>query len=340
MYTEQDLMKYEYFYNVLEKDKLEYVLDPLTKLINKGHLLPFIDSLIKDNVPFTLGVIDLDNFKFIVDNYGHAISDEIICNIAYELERFIGDNGIVGRFGGDEFIFIYFDLEDYDEIHTMLAQLYVAVLRKSIKVSKLSIYVTGTTGCAVYPKNASTTKDLFELADKTLFRGKMKGRNCYIIYVEEKHKDLKIQPILANDIFRIILGIKDKFLTKTFLTIDKINLVAEYLYNSLNIPNLIYIDTLGNIYSTELKANVGKFIKRIDLDEFNLFEAENKEDLKKILELYDVLVTQNVESILITDINYREKFMGYIAFADTKNKIWTPNEKTALFFLAELLTHE
>ena len=340
MYTELDLMKYEYFYNVLEKDRIDYVLDPLTKVINKGHFMPFIDKLIKDNAQFTLGVIDLDNFKFIVDNYGHAVGDEIICSIANDLYYFIGDNGVVGRFGGDEFIFIYFDLVDYNEIHDMLARLYAKVLRKNVKVSKLSIYVTGTTGCAVYPKNATTSKELFDLADKTLFRGKMKGRNCYIIYVEEKHKDLKIQPILANDIFRIIFGIKEKFLTKTPTTIDKINDVGEYVYNSLNIPILLYIDTDGNIYSTDLKAVAGKYAKRIDLDEYNIFEAENKDDFNPILELYDILVTQNIESMLLTDINSKDRFMGYIAFADTKNKMWTPQEKTALFFLAELLTNE
>ena len=340
MYTELDLMKYEYFYNVLEKDRIEYVLEPLTKVINKGHLMPFIDSLIKDNVPFTLGVIDLDNFKFIVDNYGHSVGDEIICSIADDLVNFIGENGIVGRFGGDEFIFIYFDLVDYTEIHNMLSSLYAKVLRKSVKVSKLSIYITGTTGCAVYPKNASTTKELFELADKTLFRGKMKGRNCYIIYVEEKHKDLMVAPLIANDVFKLIFGVKEKFLTKTLTTMDKINDVADYINNSLNIPTVLYFDNSGSIYSTELKNNIGKLGTRIELDEFNLFEAESKIDFKNPIELYDLLVNFNIESLILTDINSKDKFKGYIAFADKKNRIWTPQEKTALFFFAELLSHE
>ena len=50
MYTELDLMKYEFFYNLLEKEKIEYILDPLTKLVSKGRFLPFIDSLIKEQM--------------------------------------------------------------------------------------------------------------------------------------------------------------------------------------------------------------------------------------------------------------------------------------------------
>lgn len=340
MYNENDLKKYEYFYKILENDKIEHVLDPLTGLVNKGYFLPFIDSLIKDKIPFTLGIIDLDNFKFIIDNYGHTIGDEIINHIANDLTAFMGENGIVGRFGGDEFIFVCFKLQDYNEIHNTLSRLYVNVLRKTIRVSGLSIFVTATTGCATYPSNALTTSDLFDLADKTLFRGKMKGRNCYIIYVEKKHKDLKIEPQGANDIFKIVFGIKEKFQTKSLSLEEKITNAADFIKKNMNIPILLYIDTSGNIFNTEMQTNIGRLSTRIDLDNYNLYEINSHDDLKHNMDLYDSLLNINIESLVLTEINTKGRYKGYLVFADRKHKFWTPDEKTALFYIAEAIANE
>ncbi len=338
MYTEKDLMEYEYFFNVLSNEKIEYVIDPLTKVINKPHFISLVNYLIKDNAPnFSLGLIDLDNFNFIVDNYGKKVGDEIISTIAEDLQDFIGDNGLVGRYGGDEFLFIYFDLYEYDKMHDMLDELYKKVLRRTVNVDDLSILVTGTTGIATYPKDAKKTDDLLELADKTLFRGKMKGRNCYIIYVEEKHKDIKIEPLGLSDTFKIFYNLKKQYLSTGKLKLEKLVNLSAYIKKTLSIPILIYIDNNDSIYDCNLEKKIGKLKNKFNVDGYGLYEINTLEDMHQNMDVFDILGPLDIKSFLLIETKVKNKKDGYLIFADKKNKYWNPNEKAALFYIADLM---
>ena len=85
MYSVNDLKKYEYFTKLLKDNKIEYVLDPLTGVIARKYILDFVKTLIIDKTPFTMAILDLDNFKEINDNYGHATGDRVLENIGNDL---------------------------------------------------------------------------------------------------------------------------------------------------------------------------------------------------------------------------------------------------------------
>jgi GGDEF domain-containing protein len=72
---------------------------------------------------------------------------------------------------------------DYDGVHAFLDNVYGkgGVFRQIVSVLGKKIFSTATVGCAIYPKDADSYADLFALVDKTLYRGKSKGRNCFII---------------------------------------------------------------------------------------------------------------------------------------------------------------
>ena len=67
MYSREELTQYEYFDRVLDGRRISDVLDPLTGLVSKTHMIAFVQSLIEEKTPFTFGMIDLDNFKYIND---------------------------------------------------------------------------------------------------------------------------------------------------------------------------------------------------------------------------------------------------------------------------------
>ena len=190
-------------YNVDEQMTKEIKLiekaqtDSLTGILNKGAFQTKVGQYIT-NIPEdeagALFIIDLDNFKYINDTYGHSSGDVVLMDVAKGLAEHTAGFSVVGRFGGDELLLI--DLHDisYEQKKEFFTDIYDKehILRKNIKSQGNSFYITGTCGCATYPDDADNFEELFGLIDKALYRGKEKGRNCFIIYVAEKYKDLEV----------------------------------------------------------------------------------------------------------------------------------------------------
>ena len=190
MYTKEDLAKYDYFKDV----DINYALDSLTGVLSRPNILGFARHLVENNVEFMMGILDIDNFKLVNDNYGHKVGDGCLQQLGTNLAKFVGEDGLVGRFGGDEFIVIYFKATDYDSVRSYVEKMFNegGIVRRKFKIDNLSFYVTATIGCASFPKDAKTYDELFLTIDKALYRGKTKGRNCFIIYVESKHKNIQV----------------------------------------------------------------------------------------------------------------------------------------------------
>ncbi len=88
-----------------EKDELIYK-DELTGLLNRRAFERDIRELVKNNVPFSLAMIDLDNFKQINDTYGHQFGDEVLKGFADVVEHTLRESDRKYRVGGEEFIII------------------------------------------------------------------------------------------------------------------------------------------------------------------------------------------------------------------------------------------
>ncbi len=172
------------------KDKQEQV-DELTGLYRRDVIIQYIDNLISNNKPFSFAILDIDNFKYVNDDHGHLFGDEVLKAIAKKVQQELDNIGVVGRYGGDEFLIILENIVDYNAIweiyHTLLS---VSSNTGDEKIDELNITVT--IGSSRFPKDATSIDGLFELGDKALYRGKMKGRNCFIIYLPEKHANINL----------------------------------------------------------------------------------------------------------------------------------------------------
>lgn len=97
--------------------------DPLTSILNRRGFENYIAQLKEDQQnpeQCALGVLDVDNFKFYNDNYGHKGGDAVLIDIAETLRNGIGKNGCCARFGGDEFVFI---LKGVPEVERAIADI-------------------------------------------------------------------------------------------------------------------------------------------------------------------------------------------------------------------------
>ena len=240
MYSKEQLEKYPFFREKLEETDLSGMLDQLTGLVSRGNILWFAQWLIDHDVPFSFAMLDLDNFKFINDTYGHYVGDQVLIHVSEDLMALLGDAGVAGRFGGDEILIVNLRDVTYDDCKKFFTRMYEGtVLRKNIQLEDCNPFITGTVGCAIYPKDAKDYNSLFEVIDKLLYRGKTKGRNCHIIYVEEKHKYIVIRQIAKHGMYTTFNALARQFEYAPGL-VNKLRNVMPLLMEELQISDLYY----------------------------------------------------------------------------------------------------
>lgn len=174
----------------VELKKLE--VDSLTGLLGKGEITDMAIKAIDvdKRLNISLAIVDVDYFKKVNDTYGHMVGDEVLKEVAAIMEGEVGDSGVVGRIGGDEFIILYYDAYNMEFSRERLRSIKNTVSARFPKNNGGKPAITLSIGCAAYPKDADNYTDLFMLADFALYRAKEKGRNRYIIYDREKHGTL------------------------------------------------------------------------------------------------------------------------------------------------------
>ena len=340
MYTKEQLSKYPYFEEVFQSGDASNVVDSLTGLVSRRYMVEFIQHLVDNRVPFTLALLDLDNFKFINDTYGHKIGDGVLAGMSGDLERYLEDYGVAGRYGGDEFLIVNFRDLCYDDIKAFFMGLYsnFNVLRKNIELDEYEPFVTGTIGSAVFPKDAQDFTSLFSLVDKTLYRGKTKGRNCYIIYVEEKHKDISIQALAGRGIYAIFQDLSRRFDSQSALS-DKLKAMLDILNEDMRITDLYYVGSDNHFRNISVGDSLGEvrdLDKLIKDDIYTTNEIRNIE--AKSPSLYALCREREFETVLLIRIGIQDETFGYLVCAEPKNlRIWQDDEYAIMFFIARML---
>lgn len=159
--------------------------DRLTNLPNRSLLVDCFGSAIKHaqrhNGHVGVLFIDLDNFKRINDNLGHAAGDILLEQIAQRLQSCMRANDTVARHGGDEFTIVISELHDPENILDVLSKLHSA-FKHPVMIHNHEVYVTFSIGIALYPYDGDRIEDLLRNADIAMYRAKSMGPNQYCFY--------------------------------------------------------------------------------------------------------------------------------------------------------------
>ncbi len=327
-------------------------IDELTSVYERKVIEDYAEELIKENRKFILALIDIDNFKYINDGYGHHFGDKVLMVVARTLKSVIGNSGILGRYGGDEFIAVFEDISEYDDAWSLMFK----VLSCPDQIDDESVKALGVTltiGMSRFDKDAKTLGDLFDLADKALYRGKMKGRNCFIIYLPEKHAniDLKTQrdkitsaQYLNVKLFKSLTasqnmaaGIREAFnYFGSYFMLDHMCIQAndEFYFN--------YYHPLCN--NRDLKPINSKFIDEVT-NHYTHISVRNTitQDEDKNNKLVQALIMQKVYSAYFCEITAFDKKFGYLRVDITGNergRIWQDLDLSILTNMAYLIALE
>lgn len=153
--------------------------DPLTGLYNRRCCDVVLQSLACDccrkETAFTVAMGDIDFFKRINDTYGHQSGDEVLRSIAGEIAARMEHIGFVFRWGGEEFLIVYENM-DRSAALEHLERLRSDLSAQGVQLNGVRIPVTMTFGVAEHGEERDVEK-LIQLADSNLYRGKRTGRD-------------------------------------------------------------------------------------------------------------------------------------------------------------------
>ena len=340
LYTRETLRKIPFFDKILDEIPLENILDHLTGTISRGYMIKFAHALLMSATPFTFIIVDLDNFKYINDTYGHHAGDVVLTTVSKSLADHIGDNGVVGRFGGDELLLI--DLKDVDEHskNSFVEEMYRngKVLRRNVIVDEHELFITGTSGCATFPDNAGTYEELFSKVDKMLYLGKSKGRNCYNVYNEGMHGELDMKKLARQGVYTNMNNLMG-MLEQVSGFENRLRSVMSLLRTELNITDLYYVGSDRRLRSV-IDMSLDEDVRDIDLimDE-DLYAESDLEGIKDISPVfYKTLSDHGIGAILIVRIGLNMETDGYLVCAEPgSNRIWQEDECGILYFIAKSL---
>ncbi|MCM3709165.1 EAL domain-containing protein [Sporosarcina luteola] len=188
------------------QEKYNYLAyhDDLTSLPNRRYVNEEIEKVIEDinsghQRTMALLFIDLDRFKAINDNFSHAWGDMLLKKVSERLSACLGKNDMLGRTGGDEFIFLLKDFEGSDYV-TMKAEEILHVFDDPFHIEGHELHTTASVGIAIYPDYPITMEKLMIFADNAMYEAKNQGKNRYSVYTSDLLEGAKDEYRLETDL--------------------------------------------------------------------------------------------------------------------------------------------
>jgi len=180
-----------------EKLRTQSLRDPLTGLYNRRYMEDALERYIslgeRNGSATTVLMLDLDNFKRLNDEHGHAKGDAVLRDVASQIVTALRPSDVVARYGGEELIVILPNcgLEDAADKAEMLR------LRVEGLSDSHGVPISASFGVATVPETSTSAADVVPMADAALYRAKKAGKNCVISSDKRAGRDDKGAPRLA-----------------------------------------------------------------------------------------------------------------------------------------------
>jgi len=202
------LTKLEASQEEIERQNLELIelatKDPLTHLLNRRSLFENMDNLLiqakEQNGVVSCLMLDIDHFKSVNDNLGHAAGDIVIKAFADIISQTIRDIDVVGRYGGEEFVVALPGLKE-EEAAKIADEIRIGIMQRSFKEISDELKVTSSFGVASTINNMWESTKMVDLADQAYYVAKTSGRNRVVCYsqMDQDHTGEHEEPEIEVD---------------------------------------------------------------------------------------------------------------------------------------------
>lgn len=168
-------------------NELQY--DSLTGVYNKKTITEYAKKRIAEEKEkrIVIAILDVDNFKSVNDTFGHLYGDKVLARVGGRLKEIVGEDGVIGRIGGDEFMIVFNGLDDDQVLRGMLRAIRTQIKWEFAEDFE-NLSITCSVGASIFPVNGRDYEDLFKKADCCLYIAKEKGRDRYVFFRDEMHR--------------------------------------------------------------------------------------------------------------------------------------------------------
>jgi diguanylate cyclase (GGDEF)-like protein/PAS domain S-box-containing protein len=177
--------------------------DPLTGLPNRTQFETTLRTAVtrarRRSRHVALLFVDLDNFKLVNDSLGHGAGDRLLRRIAGRLRGVEGDDGLLARHGGDEFLLLLPDLgQDAVEAARAVSEQVATRLSEPFQVSGAEFHVEASVGISLFPDDADGPETLMQHADVAMYESKGRGRSASTVYARMSRDPLERLSLTAR----------------------------------------------------------------------------------------------------------------------------------------------
>ena len=183
--------------------------DSLTMLPNRTLLLAKLDQMVESAQQtasiFAVFNIVIDEFKKINDALGHRAGDSLLKLVTQRLRVILGDQNVIARWSGDEFMVLIVSSQDALQLITKVAQDILDNIGHRFELDGQEIFVTASIGISVYPQDGETGESVLSHAASAMGLAKQQGGNQFSFYLPDKVTDWTKDKLELEKDFRLAL---------------------------------------------------------------------------------------------------------------------------------------
>ena len=283
-------------------NELQY--DSLTGVYNKKTITEYAKKRISEEKEkrIVIAILDVDHFKSVNDTFGHLYGDKVLARVGGRLKEIVGEDGVIGRIGGDEFMIVFNGLDDDQVLRGMLRAIRTQIKWEFAEDFE-NLSITCSIGASIFPVNGRDYEDLFKKADCCLYIEKEKGRDRYVFFRDEMHRASYEAMLNQNQLNAM----------KNPREIRELKNVASFMENAMTDSRKAILDAMRHMKDT------------FGIDNINIYYGEGMKKVysfgSDIPEAKDAMYVFSEEFQKLMGEN--ERFMQ-IGFADTFSDI-TPD---------------